>query len=56
MSILREGSGTHFDPIFLKVFERIAPTLYADIYAEENEERQNERLDLVLKNYFTLDL
>lgn len=56
MSILREGSGTHFDPIFLKVFERIAPTLYADIYAEKNEERQSEQLNLVLKKYFTLDM
>ena len=56
MSILREGSGTHFDPTFLEVFEQIAPTLYADIYAEENEERQSEQLDLVLKKYFTLDL
>lgn len=56
MSILRAGSGTHFDPVFLTIFEQIAPTLYADIYVEENEERQNDQLDQVLKKYFTLDL
>ena len=56
MNILRQGSGTHFDPAFLKVFEQIAPTLYADIYAEENEKRQSDLLDQVLKKYFTLDL
>jgi hypothetical protein len=54
--MLREGSSTHFDPVFLKIFKQIAPTLYADIYVDENEERQNDQLDQVLKKYFTLDL
>ncbi len=56
MSILREGSGTHFDPDFLEVFEQLAPSLYADIYAEENEKRQSDQVDQLLKKYFTLDL
>ncbi|MFT5702645.1 MAG: HD-GYP domain-containing protein (c-di-GMP phosphodiesterase class II) [Desulforhopalus sp.] len=56
MSILKAGSGTHFDPVFLKAFEQIAPTLYADIYVGENEGRQNDQLNQVMKKYFTLDL
>lgn len=56
MSILREGSGTHFDPVLLIVFEQIAPKLYADIYVDDDEERYNDQLDQVLKKYFTLDL
>ncbi|MGB3225656.1 MAG: HD-GYP domain-containing protein [Desulforhopalus sp.] len=56
MNILREGSGTHFDPALLKIFEQIAPTLYADVYAEEDEQLQSDQLDQVLKKYFTLNL
>ena len=54
LEILREGSGTHFDPVLLKDFEEIAKTLYGEISGQENEPLLNKILDLHVNKYFSM--
>lgn len=50
MSILEEDAGTHFDPVVLKAFKKIAQTLHEKFSGKE-EEAINE-VHLIIRHYF----
>ncbi|NOX32694.1 MAG: HD-GYP domain-containing protein [Deltaproteobacteria bacterium] len=54
MQIMKEDSGKHFEPEFLKTFEQIAGELYTQIGDFEDEERLDSYLDLIAGKYFTI--
>lgn len=54
MSILQEGSGSHFDPDIMQAFEQIAHSLYK-IYGHGDDERAREDLGNIIKEYFRQD-
>ncbi len=56
MNILNESSGSHFDPVILRVFKNIAANLSAEVYVEGSEKQLNDQLDKVLNKYFTSNL
>ena len=55
MEIIKEGSGSHFDPELVKNFEEIAETLYAEISHLEDERQLSNYLDLLVNKYFTVE-
>lgn len=55
MSILHEGSNTHFDPDLIETFKEIAPALYKE-YCGREDDGLHEELDAILKHYFTTDV
>ena len=54
MSILQEGSGSHFDPDILQAFEQIAQTLY-NTYGQGDDERARQDLEEIIEEYFRQD-
>ncbi len=54
MSILEEGSGTHFDPDVLQAFEEIAHALY-ETYGQGDDERARQDLEDIIETYFRQD-
>lgn len=40
LKILKQGSGTHFDPQMIEIFVAIAPKLYEDVHWRDNESLQ----------------
>ncbi|NOX35152.1 MAG: HD-GYP domain-containing protein [Deltaproteobacteria bacterium] len=52
IKIMKEDSGSHFDPELLKNFEQIAETLYTEISNLENKRQLNKQLDLLVNKYF----
>jgi HD-GYP domain-containing protein (c-di-GMP phosphodiesterase class II) len=55
MQILREGSGTHFDPQLLTIFDRCARRLY-DTYAGRTDDSAREDLYNLTAEYFPRDV
>jgi HD-GYP domain-containing protein (c-di-GMP phosphodiesterase class II) len=49
--ILEEGRGTHFDPLLIDAFKKIAKPLY-DSFANKDEAAVKE-LDAIIRQYFT---
>jgi HD-GYP domain-containing protein (c-di-GMP phosphodiesterase class II) len=49
--ILEEGRGTHFDPVLIDAFKKIAKPLY-DSFANKDEAAAKE-LDAIIRQYFT---
>lgn len=56
MEIIKEGSGSHFNPEIVRHFEDIAETLYAEISHLENENQLGGYLDLIISKYFRIDI
>ena len=54
MSILQEGSGSHFDPEVLQAFQQIAHTLY-EMYGRGDDERARQDLENIIEEYFRQD-
>ena len=54
MSILQEGSGTHFDPDVLEAFQAIAHTLY-EMYGRGDNDRARQDLEDIIETYFRQD-
>lgn len=54
MGILREGAGSHFDPIILGEFEMIACEMYGEMSHLKSGKLLNENLDNLVSRYFTL--
>jgi HD-GYP domain-containing protein (c-di-GMP phosphodiesterase class II) len=54
MSILQEGSETHFDPDVLEAFQAIAHTLY-EMYGRGDEDRARQDLENIIETYFRQD-
>ena len=54
MSILQEGSGTHFDPDVLEAFQAIAHTLY-EMYGRGDNDRARQDLENIIETYFRQD-
>ena len=54
MAILRESSGTHFDPEVLQAFQEIARTLY-EMYGKGDDERARRDLEQIIEEYFRED-
>ena len=55
MSILDEGSNTHFDPELIETFKEIAPALYKE-YCGREDDGLHEELDAILQHYFSTDM
>lgn len=53
VAILRESSGSHFDPKLVAAFLVIAPKLYDQLCGNEQEEELNALLDQLVRRYFT---
>lgn len=51
MKILREGSGTHFDPIVFKAFDEISEHLHTE-YAYRDDDKPREDLAMIVNEYF----
>ena len=54
MSILEEGSGSHFDPDVLEAFQEIAQALY-ESYGRGDDERARQDLEDIIETYFRQD-
>jgi HD-GYP domain-containing protein (c-di-GMP phosphodiesterase class II) len=54
MSILQEGSGTHFDPEVLQAFQEIAHALH-EAYGLGDDERARQDLENIIEEYFRQD-
>ena len=54
MSILQEGSSTHFDPDVLQAFQQIAHALY-ETYGRGDDERARQDLEDIIETYFRQD-
>ena len=54
MSILQEGSGSHFDPEVLQVFQEFAHSLY-EMYGHGDDERARQDLENIIEQYFRQD-
>lgn len=54
LSIMQEGSGSHFDPDILQAFEQIAHALY-QIYGQGDDERARQDLEDIIEEYFRQD-
>ena len=54
MSILQEGSATHFDPDVLEAFQAIAHTLY-EMYGRGDNDRARQDLENIIETYFRQD-
>jgi HD-GYP domain-containing protein (c-di-GMP phosphodiesterase class II) len=54
LSIMQEGSGSHFDPDILHAFEQIAHALY-QIYGQGDDERARQDLEDIIEEYFRQD-
>ena len=54
MSILQEGSGSHFDPEVLQTFQQIAHTLH-EMYGQGDDERARQDLETIIEEYFRQD-
>lgn len=54
ISILEEGSGTHFDPDVLETFQAIARTLY-EMYGRGDDDRARQDLESIIEEYFRQD-
>lgn len=54
MSILQDGSASHFDPDILQAFEQIAHTLYTT-YGHGDDERARQDLENIIEEYFRQD-
>jgi response regulator RpfG family c-di-GMP phosphodiesterase len=55
MEILEQGRGTHFDPMLLDAFKKIARELY-DQYAGKEGDEPRRDLDAVTQKYFREDV
>lgn len=51
IGIMKESSGTHFDPKILEIFIRISNKLYNDI-RDKSQEELKDKLDSFIKKYF----
>jgi len=51
MEILEAGRGSHFDPLLLDAFSRIAKGLY-DVYSGKDDQKPRERLKEMTEEYF----
>jgi HD-GYP domain-containing protein (c-di-GMP phosphodiesterase class II) len=54
MSILEEGSGSHFDPDVLQAFQEIAHALY-EKYGRGDDDRARQDLENIIEEYFRQD-
>jgi HD-GYP domain-containing protein (c-di-GMP phosphodiesterase class II) len=54
MSILQEGSGSHFDPEVLQAIQKIAHSLYK-LYGRGDDERARQDLQNIIEEYFRQD-
>ena len=54
--ILRDGAGTHFDPVLVAAFLRIAHSLYEQLSGNEQEGYLNDRLEQLVHNYFKQEI
>jgi len=52
INILRKGSGSHFDPELLHVFDQIAEDHYLQLKSIKTEDSLSKKLDLLMKDYF----
>jgi HD-GYP domain-containing protein (c-di-GMP phosphodiesterase class II) len=55
MGIIREGSGSHFDPDLVEAFEKIADQLYRD-YCGREDEGLHKELDEIVRHYFSTEV
>jgi HD-GYP domain-containing protein (c-di-GMP phosphodiesterase class II) len=55
MQIMDSGRGSHFDPALLDVFRGIARDLY-NTYADMDDHKSKERLELMTEEYFKRDV
>ena len=53
MRILQEGRGTHFDPLLLDAFTKIASELYTTINGQEDQIVEEMMMALVSKHFFS---
>jgi len=49
---IKKGTGSHFDPELVELFEKISEDLYSKVSALETEENLSKELDLLMDNYF----
>ena len=49
LSILRQGSGTHFDPHLTEIFVQLAPILLEHV---QDNEHVHLRTEIITKSYF----
>ena len=54
INILRKGSGSHFDPELIQVFDQIAEDHYLQMSIIKTEKGLSKKLDLLMKDYFIL--
>jgi putative nucleotidyltransferase with HDIG domain len=52
-AILRESSGSHFDPELVATFLTLAPQLYGTLSGNDREEELSDLLDGLVRKYFT---
>ncbi len=52
INLLRKGSGSHFDPDILQLFEQIAEEYYLQLSTIKTENGLSKKLDLLMKDYF----
>ena len=56
VAILRDGAGTHFDPVLVTAFLGIARGLYKQLSGNEQEGYLNDRLEQLVHNYFKQEI
>ena len=52
INLLRKGSGSHFDPELIQLFEQIAEEHYLQLKIINTEDGLSKKLDLLMKDYF----
>ncbi len=52
INLLRKGSGSHFDPELIQLFEQIAEEHYLQLKIIKTEDGLSKKLDLLMKDYF----
>ena len=54
IEIIKKGSGSHFDPELVTLFEQIAEECYLQLSIIKKEDILSQKLDLLIKDYFFL--
>jgi len=54
LNIIKNGSGSHFDPSLVNEFEQVAETVYQSISHLENELALSQQLDALINRYFSI--